>query len=314
MFLQGIVYMGNEKQADRTLLNEKLGGAFWHSRVTLARSYTVLERNCSDGAVPVLLKDFLPRRFSTASKKEGPGGARPGRGTTQGRLPPALARPGGSLLVGGGSRGSARDRGAPKGGGRPRASPGGPSLTGAGAAHPEVGLLVGAGAAQRGPRTIWRRLLAPVQVAAAGDVGRAGHPGAQLRAAAEAPGAGAQFVAADPAVAEAIETVGAPWVHGGGGGGSLAGPRRAGGAAPTPTATLPDAGRPRARTPRGRDRGRWANGGAPLARGEGVRRARAPPGGAEGQEGAAAWTCRGFLSLPRSRPFPAGYVPWGIRE
>lgn len=93
----------------------------------------------------------------------------------------------------------------------------GPSLTGAGAARPEVGLLVGPGAAQRGPGPIRRRLLAPVQVAAAGDVGRAGHPGAQLRAAAEGPGAGAQFVAADPAVAEAVEAFGAPRVHGGGG-------------------------------------------------------------------------------------------------
>lgn len=86
----------------------------------------------------------------------------------------------------------------------------GPSLTGAGAARPEVGLLVEAGAPQRGPRPVRRRLLPPVQVAAAGDVGRAGHPVAQLRGAAVGPAAGARLLPAAPAVAQAVEALGAP--------------------------------------------------------------------------------------------------------
>lgn len=204
MFLQEIVYTGNEEQADFTLLNEKLRGAFWHSQITLEWSCTVLERNRQrvfNRALRVLLPAALQHRQRWAGRAA--------------QLRPARPCPAGHCPRRGSGAQRHRERQAAA------AAPGlaqvGPSLTGAGAARAEVGLLVGAGAARRGPSPVRRRLLAPVQVAAAGDVGRAGHPGAQLRAAAEGPGARAQFVAADPTVAEAVEAVGAPRVHGGGG-------------------------------------------------------------------------------------------------
>lgn len=111
--------------------------------------------------------------------------ARPGRGMALRRPLLALARPGGSPVTGRPRRrpGRARARNKRRTGGTvrsqlPRRAE--PSLTGAGAARPKVGLLVEAGTPQRGPRPIRRCLLPPVQVAAAGNVGRAGYPVAQL--------------------------------------------------------------------------------------------------------------------------------------
>lgn len=138
--------------------------------------------------------------------------ARPRRGTAHGRCLLVLARLGISPANGRPQAGDKRGTGATASR-LPRWA--GPSLTGAGAARPEVGLLVEAGAPQRGPRPVRRRLLPPVQVAAAGDVGRAGHPVAQLRGAAIGPAAGARLLPAAPAVAQAVKALGTPRVHGG---------------------------------------------------------------------------------------------------
>lgn len=54
-----------------------------------------------------------------------------------------------------------------------------------------------------------------MQVAAAGDVGRGGHPVTRLRGAAEGPDSRARILPAAPAVAQAVEALGAPRVHGG---------------------------------------------------------------------------------------------------
>lgn len=104
--------------------------------------------------------------------------ARPGRGTAHRRRLLALARPGGSPVNGRPRARNKRRTGGTVRSQLPRRAE--PSLTGAGAARPKVGLLVEAGAPQGGPRPIRRCLLPPVQVAAAGNVGRAGYPVAQL--------------------------------------------------------------------------------------------------------------------------------------
>lgn len=104
--------------------------------------------------------------------------ARPGRGTAHRRRLLALARPGGSPVNGRPRARNKRRTGGTVRSQLPRRAE--PSLTGAGAARPQVGLLVEAGAPQGGPRPIRRCLLPPVQVAAAGNVGRAGYPVAQL--------------------------------------------------------------------------------------------------------------------------------------
>lgn len=54
-----------------------------------------------------------------------------------------------------------------------------------------------------------------MQVAAAGDVGRGGHPVTHLRGSAERPDGRARLLPAAPAVAQAVEALRAPRVHGG---------------------------------------------------------------------------------------------------
>lgn len=98
-----------------------------------------------------------------------------------------------------------------------RARPRGHAAAAAAAAAAGQGLLGGALGGGGGGHAIGRALLAPVQVAAPGDVWGSGHPVAQLRPGAEGPcregHAKAALIPRTPAIAQAIEPVRAPRMH-----------------------------------------------------------------------------------------------------